>query len=87
MNDVLKVFRSTNPGRNLPGMKLSKDESRKEFLEKTYNQVPCNSGDSIPLKFALELKDTCCRNWRILRERSRRTTSESSKDVKIGKFL
>ena len=29
MNDVLKVFRSTNPGRNLPGMNHFKNESRK----------------------------------------------------------
>ena len=87
MNDVLKVFRLLKPDTDLPGIKKFKKESRKTFLENTYSQVPCNSGGLIPLRFSLELKEICCRNWEILVERSRSLISNTRNDIRLGKFI
>ena len=86
MNDVLKVFRRMKPSNFLSLIKFKKD-SGKLFLESTYTQVACKAGGLIPLRFSIELKEICCRNWRILRKRSHNAVTDDGRDLKNGKFL
>ena len=86
MYDVIKVFRRMKPSSGLSGINFKKD-GRRFFLERTYTQVACKAGGLIPLKFSIELRELCCRNWRILRKRSHNAVIDDGRDLKIGSFL
>ena len=86
MYDVIKVFHRMKPSSGLSGINFKKD-NRRLFLERTYTQVACKAGGLIPLKFSIELREICCRIWRILRKRSHNAFSDDGRDLEIRSFL